>query len=214
MFEAGLQLRSQDWFGTYYASFGLMGRSAPTGEIFNPDDLPEFVHQGHELACHTFDHCHSWNTAPNEFDASITRNHRAALKFLPGVELRTFSYPISVPRPLTKENVGHRFSCARGGGQTYNVGMSDLNLLQAFFLEQSRDNLDAIKYLVDRTVAVGGWLIFATHDVAARPTRFGCTPSLFRQVLRHVLASGALVLPVWQALQSMPSMKEPQAASA
>jgi len=214
LLEAGAMLRSFGWFGTYYASFGLMGRTAPTGEIFTADDLPEFLQQGHEMACHTFDHCHSWDTVPDEFDASITRNQRAIAEYLPGVELRTFSYPINVPRPQTKKLVGRRYSCARGGGQTYNAGLGDLNLLSAFFIEQSRDHLDAIKRVIDQTVAANGWLILATHDVASSPTRFGCTPGLFRHIAQHVAASGAVVLPVWDALQSLPSIQNPSAPNA
>ncbi len=201
LIEAGATLRSFGWLGTYFTSFGLMGRTAPTGEIFTADDLPEFIRQGHEMACHTFDHCHSWDTAPGDFDASIRRNQRAVAEFLPGTALRTFSYPISVPQPRTKQFVGRHYSCARGGGQTYNSGLCDLNLLSAFFIEQSRDHLDAIKRVIDKAVAAQGWLILATHDVTKSPTRFGCTPALFRHIAQHVAASGATVLPVWGALQ-------------
>src|SRR5947207_11316553 len=41
--------------GTYYASLGLMGRTAPTGPIFLREDLPVLIAQGHELGCHTYD---------------------------------------------------------------------------------------------------------------------------------------------------------------
>ena len=203
LLEAGVVLRSFGWFGSYYASFGLMGRTGPTGEIFTLDDLSELVRQGHELACHTFDHCHAWDTPPAEFEASILRNQRAVEEVLASVEFRTFSYPISGPRPLTKRNIAKYYSCARGGGQSYNVGPADLNLLQAFFIEQSRDDVDSIKRLIDETVAANGWLIFATHDVAASPTHFGCTPRLFREIAEYVAVSGAAVLPVWDALQSI-----------
>jgi peptidoglycan/xylan/chitin deacetylase (PgdA/CDA1 family) len=203
LLEAGAVLHSFGWQGTYYASFRLIGKTAPTGEIFTADDLPEFIRQGHELACHTFDHCHSWDTTPSEFEASIVRNQQAVAKLLPGLELRTFSYPISGPRPLTKRNIAKYYSCARGGGQTYNAGEVDLSLLQAFFIEQSRDDLDAIKRVIDETVAAKGWLILATHDVTASPTRFGCTPDFFRKIAEYVAHSGAVVQPVWDALQSV-----------
>ena len=74
----GAILRSQGLTGTFYASFGLMGGTAPTGQIFVEDDLIELIEEQHELGCHTFDHCHSWITAPSVFKASIIRN-RAAL---------------------------------------------------------------------------------------------------------------------------------------
>jgi hypothetical protein len=46
--------------GTYYTSFGLMGQTAPTGEIF----LRKIFHSfstSHELGCHTFAHCHAYD---------------------------------------------------------------------------------------------------------------------------------------------------------
>src|SRR5580765_796642 len=67
--------------GTYYASFGLMGPTGPTGEIFVPEDVSALVARGHELGCHTFAHCHSWETRTREFERSILEN-QAALETL------------------------------------------------------------------------------------------------------------------------------------
>jgi len=176
-----------------------MGRTAPTGEIFQREDLTELIQQGHELACHTFDHCHSWETAPAEFEASIERNQRAAAELLPGHRMTTFSYPISHPRPQTKDRTARHYGCARGGGQTFNSGTVDLNYLNAFFLEQSRDDFAAIQRTMDANAQANGWLILATHDVCESPTRFGCTPGLFERVVAYAAGSGASVQPVGEA---------------
>lgn len=201
LYKGGAILRDHDMLGTYYTSFGLMGQTAPTGEIFSAADLPEFIRQGHELACHTFDHCHSWDTAPSEFEASILRNQDAAAKLLPGTTMENFSYPISHPQTETKRRTARYYISARGGGQTFNVGTTDLNYLKAFFIEQSRDNFAAIQQVIDETVSKNAWLIFATHDVCESPTRFGCTPALFTRIVDSVVQSGATVLPINQALQ-------------
>jgi peptidoglycan/xylan/chitin deacetylase (PgdA/CDA1 family) len=199
--NAGAILRERGLAGTYYASFGLMGGTAPTGEIFKREDLRQLVQQGHELACHTFDHYDSWDTAPLEFEASILRNRKAVAQQLPGVTLGSLSYPISWPRPETKRRVANHFKCARGGGQTFNAGTIDLNYLKAFFIEQSRDNFDAIKQTIDGNVRAKGWLIFATHDVCDQPTRFGCSPGFFEKVVDYAIQSKATILPVFRALQ-------------
>jgi peptidoglycan/xylan/chitin deacetylase (PgdA/CDA1 family) len=198
--NGGAILREHGLTGTYYASFGLMGSQTPTGEIFTTEDVDELVRQGHELACHTFDHCDSWNTDPSDFEASILRNREAVARHVPGLTLKSFSYPISWPRPDTKRRVAAYFECARGGGQTFNTGVADLNYLKAFFIEQSRDNLDAIKQTIDANTRVNGWLIFATHDVCDAPTRFGCTPRMFEEVVEYSAKSGAAILPVSKAL--------------
>ena len=201
LINGGAILREHGFAGTYYASLGLMGKTAPTGEIFMHEDLDELIQQGHELACHTFDHCDSWETAPAEFEASILRNRDAVAEHLSGLGLRSCSYPISSPRPETKRRVASHFSCARGGGQTFNAGIVDLNYLKAFFIEQSRDNFDAIKQTIDGNARAKGWLIFATHDVCDQPTRFGCTPAFFERIVEYSAKSGAIVLPVHAAFR-------------
>jgi peptidoglycan/xylan/chitin deacetylase (PgdA/CDA1 family) len=189
--------------GTYYASFGLMGLDAPTGPIFVRKDLPVLAARGHELGCHTFDHCHSWNTTAQAFERSIIVNRTALEELMPGAAFRTFSYPISPPQPRTKRVVGGRFSCARGGGQTFNVGTTDLNYLRAYFLEKTQDRPDDVQRVIDANRAQCGWLVLATHDVCKAPTPFGCTPGFFEDVVRRAVDSGARILPVAEALDSM-----------
>ena len=189
--------------GTYYASFGLMGTRAPTGDIFVPEDLGALQQQGHELGCHTFSHCHSWDTTAAEFEQSIVRNDEALKSFVPGASFRTFSYPISPPRPQSKRFAGEHFLACRGGGQTYIAGEGDLNYLAAFFLEKSRDNLQAVADVIDANRRARGWLVLATHDVDDHPTPYGCTPGFFEHVVRRVIDSGATVLSVAAACDAL-----------
>jgi peptidoglycan/xylan/chitin deacetylase (PgdA/CDA1 family) len=199
--NGGAILRDRGFRATYYASFGLMGKETPTGEMFRREDLDELVRQGHELACHTFDHCDSWETNPDEFEASIVRNQQAVAEQMPGLTLRSFSYPVSWPRPETKRRVAARFDCARGGGQTFNVGVVDLNYMKAFFIEQSRDDFNSIRQMIDANARANGWLIFATHDVCEAPTRFGCTPVWFERIVEYATESGAAILPILGGLR-------------
>jgi peptidoglycan/xylan/chitin deacetylase (PgdA/CDA1 family) len=195
--QGGAVLSEIGFRATYYACFGLMDQSSPTGTLFSPSDFPALMQ--HEIGSHTFDHCDAWGTEPAEFEASIVRNEQFVARELPGVTMASLSYPISYPRPETKRRTAGHYECARGGGQTYNAGATDLNYLKAFFLEQSRDDLDSIKRAVDDNSRAGGWLILATHDICESPTRFGCTPGFFKQVVAYVAQSGAVVLPVSEA---------------
>ena len=185
--------------GTYYAALGLMNQDSPVGRIFSGAELGEVVARGHELGCHTYAHCHSWNTAPAVFEASILENQQALVRLLPGVEFQTMSYPLCGPRPQTKRRTGTHFRCCRGGGQVFNNGRADLNNLRAVFLEQCRDRFETVKELIDQSCRANGWLVFATHDLAAQPSRFGCSPEFFERVVRYVSESGARVLPVAEA---------------
>lgn len=187
--------------GTYYASLGLMGKEAPTGFIFLPEDLKPLLEQGHELGCHTFAHCHSWDTSPQLFEQSILDNQRELDQMHPGVTFKTFSYPITCPRPFTKLRVSRHFACSRFGGQTFNVGTVDLNLVSAYFLEKDGGDTGAVKRMIEESCRERGWLVIATHDVADQHSPYGCTPAFFEDVVKFAVNSGAKVVPVVQALE-------------
>jgi peptidoglycan/xylan/chitin deacetylase (PgdA/CDA1 family) len=197
---AGTILKTYGFRGTYYAALGLMGkRASPVGEIFSLEDLDRVAADGHELGCHTFAHCHSWNTSPKVFEQSIIENEQRLRELLPEASFKTFAYPIAGPRPHSKRRAARHFSCCRFGGQTYNAGVTDRSLLSAYFLEQGRHEPDAVKRLIDRNSEACGWLIFATHDVSDTPTRFGCTPGFFEDIVRYASRSGAAILPAGAA---------------
>lgn len=196
---AGSMLVSRGLRGTYYTSFGLMGKQAPTGTIFVREDLEELFKHGHEIGCHTYAHCHSWDTSPSDFEASVVENQAALERLAPGQSFGSHSYPITCPRPGTKRRLARHFACSRGGGQLTNEGRIDLNHLRAFFLEKCLDNIAAVREAIDYNARVCGWLILATHDVCDSPTPYGCQPEFFAEVLAHCVKSGARILPVADA---------------
>jgi peptidoglycan/xylan/chitin deacetylase (PgdA/CDA1 family) len=201
LLAGGRILQSFGLAGTYYASLGLMGKQGPTGEMFLTEDLQAAVEQGHELGCHTFGHCHAWDTSPAAFERAINENCRALNNVVPGASFKTLSYPIGVPRARTKYLTSKYFECSRGGGQTFNVGTVDLNYLSAYFLEKTLHDPQRIKEIIDANREANGWLIFATHDVCEHPSRYGCGPSLFGDIVEYSIKSGAQVLPVYHAYE-------------
>ena len=196
----GAILRAHGAVATYYAALGLVDRDEPVGRICSLTGLRQAADLGHELGCHTFDHVDAWAARPGDFERSILENRRALGRVAPGLRFETLSYPLSCPRPATKRRAGRHFAGCRGGGQRINTGTIDLNHLYAFFLEQARDRPAAIRDAIARNRRHRGWLIFVTHDIAPQPSRFGCTPDLFAQVVRWTLESGARILPVAAAL--------------
>jgi peptidoglycan/xylan/chitin deacetylase (PgdA/CDA1 family) len=169
--------------------------------MFHLEDVKQLLQVGHELGCHTFGHCHSWDTPPDFYKRSILENQYTLQKLVPGTSFQTFAYPHSWPQLGVKKVASALFKCCRAGGRKpINIGTADLNLLSAVFLEQTRDNPRAVKALIDKNALAGGWLIFATHDVSADPSPFGCTPDFFEQVVRWSVESGSQILPVVRAL--------------
>lgn len=205
LLAGGSILRSYGASGTYYVCLGLLGKDSPCGRVCILDDLNVLLEHGHELGCHTFSHCHSWDTSVEIFEESIIQNRTALSRLIPGAAFRSFSYPISEPHPMAKQRASHCFQCCRSGGQTLNTGMTDLNQLSAYFLERSRDRIQDVKRLIDLNRESRGWIIFATHDVTSDPSPYGCSPGFFAEVVQYAARSGARILPVVNALAAIGS---------
>lgn len=188
--------------GTYFVSLGMLESDSPSGTIASQDDLRHAVEEGHELGCHTFDHKDPWKTKTEVFEQSVLKNRQALARILPETAFTAFAYPLCEPKPAIKRRLGKLFNCCRGGGQTFNCGSTDLNLLKAFFLDvRNRDTIDMVRQLIDRNSESLGWLIFATHDVDDNPSRYGCTKDFFEKVVTYAASSGALLMPVGKAYE-------------
>lgn len=190
-------LRAHGVRATYYVSLGLLGRPGEVGAIGGRGHLVRAVETGHELGCHTFDHLDAWHASARQFIASVDANREALRQLLPGYAFRSFAYPKSGAKLSVKAALEERFDCCRGGGQTFNAGATDLNLLRACFLDR-RAGVDrrSVHALIEANAERCGWLIFAAHDISNRESSFTCTTGFFETVVRRAVNSGARVLPV------------------
>lgn len=202
-FERGAEvLDAFDVRATFYVSLGLTGGVSELGPIGTREHLQRAFQQGHELGCHTFDHLDAWHCTRSAYVASIERNRRALHEFVPGATFRTFAYPKSGARALVKKAIGDRFECGRGGGQTFNCGVIDLNLVRCVFLDRHTNvDLLAVRDLVARNAARRGWLIFAAHDISQGSGPLSCDPVFLSSTLRLSIESGAKVVPVAAACE-------------
>jgi len=201
---AGKMLEAEGVAGTYFTSFGLMGKTAPTGQIFLEEDLPLLFAGIHEVGCHTYDHFPAWETPTADYTASVERNAEALKRLAPRpLTFVSHSFPINFPRVATKRWLATRFQGCRAGGQTHNHQRLDFGHINSFFLEQSVHHPEAIREAIDANTKDCGWLIFSTHDVSDTPTRYGCTPSLFADTLKWSLASGAKIVTMAGALATI-----------
>jgi len=190
--------------GTYFVSFRLLERESVSGRIASLADLKTLVRDGHELGCHTFDHLDGSEVTATAFEQSIESNRAALARTAIDAQFRVFAYPLSGPSVGTKKIAGRHFAGCRGGGQSFNRDVVDLNLLKAYFVDQrSRDNLDEATQLIHSNAATNGWLIFATHDVAHNPSPYGCNEEYFEKIVQLALASGARVLPMTQVCREL-----------
>jgi len=202
--EGGAILRRRDVRGTYFVSMQLLGKPSPSGAIATSDDLKALLADGHELGCHTYEHLDGCDSSVDAFERSIWQNRTALADVVPGVTLPVFAYPLNGPVLSIKRAVGKHFVSCRGGGQTFNSGVMDLNLLKSYFLDwRNRGDLEGVRDVVKRNAAARGWLIFSTHDVATEPSKYGCEPDFFEEAVRLSVASGARVLPMMAACAAL-----------
>lgn len=194
---------------TYFVSLGLLDSETDVGKIASADDLACALEAGDELGCHTYDHCDAWFTSPAAYLASVAKNRNALEGLFPGARFRSFAYPKSGATLSVKPALSRQFRCCRGGGQTFNAGRADMNLLSACFIDRWMNvDIDHVKSLIDANAAQKGWLILATHDIAREPTRYGCTPDFLRAVASHAKRSGAALLSVAQACDALDASRD------
>ena len=200
----GRILADQGARGTYFVSLDLLDGPSVSGQIASRGDLAALLHDGHELGCHTFEHLDGTKASVEAFESSIRANRETLAKYGLAPEFSVFAYPLDGPVLAIKRAVSRHFAACRSGGQIHNTGRVDLNLLKAFFLDKrSREDLEAIRTLIDANTASRGWLIFATHDVACGPSDYGCSPELFESVVTLARRSGARILPMTQVCREL-----------
>jgi peptidoglycan/xylan/chitin deacetylase (PgdA/CDA1 family) len=190
--------------GTYFVSLKMVGKESPSGRIVQAADIVSLLASGHQLGCHTFDHLDGRRASADAFEQSIAANQAALERLVPGTQFQVFAYPLNGPNVTVKRAVGRRFIACRGGGQSINSGLIDLNLLRAFFLDRRiTTDLRIVEDIISLNAERNGWLIFATHDVGCQPSPYGCDPQFFDAVVQCAVRSGARVVPMMQACEEL-----------
>jgi peptidoglycan/xylan/chitin deacetylase (PgdA/CDA1 family) len=175
---------------TFYVSGGLVNRWSDDWNEngANAEQIVALHRNGHEIGCHTFSH-----RAAGECDAAALETEIATNRsFLQGldasIKLDNFAYPYGLAALGHKGRLKRAFRSSRGILPGVNHGVTDLHFLRATPLISVEIDRDGIDRVFDKAIETGGWLIFYTHDVAASPSSYGCTPDL----LRHALDAASL----------------------
>jgi len=198
--EAGMILEKHGVRGTYYVAMGLMNTTSPVGQQFNMEDLHALVKNGHELASHTHQHLVCSETNCQIYETDILKNNSEVEKALNGYRLRNFAYPLGDVTRLHKRMLQKHYRSLCGIRPGLNLEAPDLAYLHRNSLYSATIDLNKIKDLIHSNLRQGGWLIFYTHDVCTKPSKWGCTPEYFEEVVKHSVASGAEILTMDAAL--------------
>lgn len=190
--------------GTFYAAGSLAGSSNDGISYYGRDDLLTLASRGHEIGCHTFNHVRVSQGSAATLDSEILDNAVFVGSILPGYVLRSFSYPFGHVSPLRKLRLQRHFMTCRGIGHGINSNVADLGLLRAVSV-YGRAIDPRVVALLTEARRTCGWIIFYTHDVDAAPSPFGCTPTVWDQLVSLVADNGFDVLTVQQAAEEIQS---------
>lgn len=187
--------------GTYYVSGGGCGGLSPIGKLATADQVKTLRVNGHEIGCHTFSHGAVAGMSADQLAAEIDRNR----SFLQGISdliaVRNFAYPYGDLSFRTKRYLESRFASCRSLLPGVNSGSIDLGALKAYPLESASTDRDKIGRIVAETAKTKGWLIFNSHDVDERPSRYGVSPDLLELAASAARAAGCHPVTIAEGLE-------------
>ncbi len=195
--SGGAILKDYGIRATYYAAIGHMRNEDELVE----EDLPHLLEQGNEIGCHTHTHVSSLSVPADVFERECEKNRAAARRLVPDTVLENFAYPYGHMTEPAVARVGQHYLSARTTVEGINSGEIDRLRLRAVRVYDRLDNFSDLAERIEQNTRIKGWLIFYTHDVSDRPTDYGCSPSLLRNVARLAKDSGAEILTVREALK-------------
>ena len=169
--------------GTFYVAGGLADTWSGNWTAVGAEHITGLHRRGHEIACHTFSHARTSDLTAAAMADEIEKNRRYLLALDPSIRIENFAYPYGTGSVWRKSQLGKAFRSSRGILPGVNSGTVDLQYLRATpLIERQIDRVD-IERAFDEALAKNGWLIFYSHDVAAEPSPYGCSPSLLRHAL-------------------------------
>jgi peptidoglycan/xylan/chitin deacetylase (PgdA/CDA1 family) len=185
---------------TFYVAGGLVGEASRYWTAVAADEIIALHRNGHEIGCHTFSHPSAVDLNKVVMAAEFERNQRYFTALEPSIRLENFAYPFGLASVAYKRQLKGSFRSSRGILPGVNRGVVDLHYLRAIPLVEELIDGPAIERACDAALASRGWLIFYSHDVAARPSPYGCTPQLLRRALRAALRRDIPIVTVAEAL--------------
>ena len=179
---------------TFYMSSSLLGGESPSGTIASIAEAISLNARGHEIGCHTFSHMDCSLNTPDLVTADCIRNHvRFSEVGLPMPN--SFAYPYGGINAAIRTSITSMYRSARTVWPGLNNSTFDLASLRSVPLIGRNLRARAAHYISKLRID-GGWLIFHSHDVNSKASKFGCSPDDLKYVCRLSVASGAHLLPV------------------
>ncbi|WP_409431983.1 polysaccharide deacetylase family protein [Litorimonas sp. RW-G-Af-16] len=190
-------IEAEGWRATIYVACGLCDITNHMGLHMSRDDIKAVARNGHEIGDHTYGHLDGLRVTPDMFMADIVRN-QAELDALGIAPSRTFAYPYGQVTTALKKRLLKRFDLSRGVNRSsstaFDEGLSPaMRLYHGQAVNEARTRIESYS-------TAPQWEVLFTHDVRDTPSDYGCTAADLKRTIQTVKESGAIVLPVAQAL--------------
>jgi peptidoglycan/xylan/chitin deacetylase (PgdA/CDA1 family) len=199
-------LAKYDARGTFYVAGRGCGEAGSGGPpLASIDQLRTLWGNGHEIGCHTYSHPAVSRISLGQLGVELECNQRALKNIDRDIKVRNFAYPYGDLTIRSKRYLEARFDSCRSVHPGINVGIADLGSLKAWPLESASVDREKISGLVARTIETNGWLIFYSHDVAERPSKYGVSPDLLQCAVDAAKKNGCVVATVAGALKLIAS---------
>jgi peptidoglycan/xylan/chitin deacetylase (PgdA/CDA1 family) len=187
------------------ATFYLVGRLVNQAGYLSAEELQTLHAEGHEIACHTWQHQRLGRMSPSSLKADLERNGIFFGEILPDAPLQNFSYPLGSTAPWHKRALGERYQSCRTTIPGLITGRVDALSLPAFKLYHNTVDWTLVKVWLEEARARNGWVIFYTHDVSTSPGVAGCTPEDLARLLELAADLGVPVETVRQVIRRISS---------
>jgi peptidoglycan/xylan/chitin deacetylase (PgdA/CDA1 family) len=187
--------------GTFYISGSLVGVETPDWAAGDAADVLSLYRRGHEIGCHTFSHQRACDLDELSLADEIARNRDYFRSLDPAIEIETFAYPFGYGSFARKQLLKDAFRSCRSIVPGVNSGSVDMQFLRAMPLIDRQMDRDGIERAFDAVQGNNGWLIFYGHDVAERPSPYGCSPALVNHALEAAARRKIPALTMAEALR-------------
>jgi peptidoglycan/xylan/chitin deacetylase (PgdA/CDA1 family) len=176
--------------GTYYVASDLIGRREAGYAVIDRDGLRELHGKGHEIGLHGHAHRAAGDFSAQGFRDDLQRNRECLQAISDGVRPANYSYPHGLAAFARKRQLYGLVASSRSIAPGIVVGVFDPQFLHCIELADERLTPERLVGYLDAAARSNGWLIFCSHDVAAAPSRYGCTLGLFQRALDGVASRG------------------------
>lgn len=193
-------MEEHDARATYYVAGSMLGMQADHWQVLDADMVVDLHARGHEIACHSHSHERADLITGATIHADILRNHALLKGIEPSLPLANFAYPFGISTMTWKRRLKQFFRSSRSVRPLLNQGRMDAQYLHALPLTDRQMDEGGIERAYEAAMRKNAWVIFYSHDVAGRPSDYGCSPGLLRQALRAAQRVGIRIETVNDAL--------------